>query len=78
MKRVGSKRPLGFLIAWLRDGHLWESHATHLEGRLIIKFEHRKDARSWAEKQPHLAELLEQEKKWCGAMGTVEEPVQIA
>ena len=84
MQRVGKYLPLGFLIAWLRDGVLWDAHESHLEGRLIITAEECKDAREWAHGQPHLAALLEQEKAWADksagfdAAGNIEEPLSTA
>ena len=77
MQRVGTKRPLGFLVAWLREGYLWDSHAKHLEGRVLIKREQRIEARTWLEGKPEMAALLEQEKLWCGEAGKVEEPLLI-
>ena len=57
----GEKKPLSFLIAWLRDGIFWDSHESHMEGRYLIKRDERVEARRWAHAQPHLADLLEQE-----------------
>ena len=84
MQRVGNKVPLGFLIAWLRDGCLWETHEKHLEARLLISRTDREEARTWLQGQAHLAELLEQEKIWSigtagyDAAGNVEEPLLIS
>ena len=81
VQRVGKFLPLGFLIAWLRDGVLWDAHESHLEGRLIITATECKEAREWAHGQPHLAALLEQEKAWADtsagfdAAGNIEEPL---
>ena len=77
------KKPLGFLIAWLREGILWDTHDKHMESRILIKRDDRVEARQWAHAQPHLADLLEQENKWSDgkarldAAGNIEEPLLI-
>ena len=84
MRRVGAKCPLGFLICWLRDGVFWETHIKHLETRILITREQRQEARTWLQGQPHLAELLKQEREWAhgtaayDAAGNVEEPLLIS
>ena len=77
LHRIGSKRPLGFLIVWLREGYLWHSHAQHLEGRRTIRLADRRKARDWLEGQTGFEPLLEAEKKWCGDTGKVVEPLEI-
>ena len=84
MQRVGNKMPLGFLVAWLRDGCFWETHKQHLEARLLISRDDRQAARTWLQGQMHLAELLEQERissigtAGYDADGRVEEPLLIS
>ena len=81
MQRVGAKSPLGFLVAWLREGFLWPDHKKHLDGRVVISREQRVAGREWLQGQPDFAELLKQEKKWAGgsagfdAAGNIEEPL---
>ena len=84
MQRVGAKQPLGLLVAWLRDGCLWESHEAHLEGTTAIERVQRLEARAWLQGQPDMAALLKQEKAWdkhklaaFDAAGNIEEPMEI-
>ena len=82
---VASKFPLGLLVAWLRDGHLWESHEKHLTGAGLITREERIEARAWLQAQPDMAALLKQEIDWdvnrvvgYDAAGNIEEPATVS
>ena len=84
MQRVGAKLPLGLLVAWLREGHLWESHKKHMDGTAVISRDQRLEARAWLQGQPDMAALLKQEILWdkdklagYDAAGNIEEPMVI-
>jgi hypothetical protein len=74
LNRMAAKKPLGFLLAWLRLGPIYTSRADHLD---ISKFEgfitisERRNAREWLE--THAPELVEIEAAW-NEVETVIEP----
>ena len=81
MNRKHAKRPLGLLVAWLQQGVFWESHETHLAGRVCISYEERVVGRAWLKGQPDLRPLLDAERAWsevATSEADVDEPLIIS
>ena len=83
LSRVLWKRPIGFLVAWLLDGH---NHATQEQHRAAkravgegeaMDFQHRQGARELVRGLPDLGPLLLLESEACGRDGNVSEPEQL-
>eukprot|EP00974_Lingulodinium_polyedra_P102596 9935118-Lingulodinium_polyedra.AAC.1 len=69
MNRVGRKKPLAFLVQWLRQGPIFESREEHRDSQGIINKEDELRCRRWLLEpaQKHLRPLLEVEAKWSGS-----------
>ena len=80
MNRSAKKAPIGFLIAWLRDGPACMGRLQHVaaQGRLGADLDIRQRARAWALTQPDLLPLLQYEAEAHGLeVGEVVEPERI-
>ena len=69
MNRVGRKKPVAFLVQWLRQGHCFSSRDEHLQSQGIIKPADELTCRHWLldPAQKHLRPLLEMEAAWSGS-----------
>ena len=69
MNRKGHKKPVAFLVQWLRQGHCFSSHEEHLESQGIITTADELTCRHWLldPAQKDLRPLLELEAKWSGS-----------
>ena len=61
---VAAKRPLAFLVAWLRLGFCFDNRSDHLAAKGIITNNDIEDARKWLQEQPELKDLLDYENLW--------------
>ena len=83
LSRVLRKRPIGFLVAWLLDGHSHATQQEHLAAKRAVgegealDFEHRQDARELVRGLTDLGPLLLLESEACGRDGYVSEPEQL-
>ena len=70
LNRVYSKRLLGFLVQWLRQGHCYANREDHKLSTMVITPEDQRDCREWLRGQPALENLLVQEAEWLGLAWT--------
>ena len=64
LNRVYSKRLLGFLVQWLRQGHCYVNREDHKLSTMVISPEDQRECREWLRAQPALENLLVQEAEW--------------
>ena len=68
--RVYTKRPLGYLVQWLRQGYCYENRNDHKLSAMVITFEDQRLCRDWMRGQVALENLLKQEAEWLGLAWT--------
>lgn len=64
--RTSAKRPLGYLIQWLRQGCAYENREDHKLSSMLITYDDRVECRRWLREQAELLPLLRQEAEWLG------------
>ena len=76
--RTALKKPLGFLIQWLRQSEAFDNRGEHRESEGLITLELRRECRDWLRGRPELEPLMIFEAVWNGLVWrgphTVEEP----
>ena len=70
LNRDHKKRPLGFLVQWLRQGYCYENRNDHKLSVMVITSEDQRLCRDWMHRQVALENLLKQEAEWLGLAWT--------
>lgn len=77
LHRVGTKKPLGYLVQWLRQGSAFDTRDDHKDSAELITPDERENCRQWLRDRPAYEDLLKYEAEWMGlawnGMGTVQE-----
>ena len=77
LHRVGTQKPLGYLVQWLRQGSAFDTRDDHKDSAMLITPDERENCRQWLRDRPAYEDLLKYEAEWNGlawnGMGTVQE-----
>ena len=66
LNRVATKRPLGYLIQWLRQSSAFHDREEHRLSAELITRADRDRCRQWLRETPELEDLMKQEAEWNG------------
>ena len=71
MNRVAAKKPLAFLVQWLRQGNAYDTRVDHRDSHMLITKDDRQACRDWLLAQDELVEMLQLEAEWNEEPGLV-------